>query len=252
MGKNYLIIGATSGIGEMCVHKLVIDSDYLLLVGRNKSKLNELEQQYAGKTRIIPVCYDLMDLDHMETIFQVCTENQIKLDGMVYTAGMDGTWPIKVNNTEQMVQMMTVNCFAFVEAARKFYSTRISNDASSIIAISSIASLMPEVGMSSYSASKAALNSYVKTMAKEYIRRKIRVNAILPGAVSTPMAREKESLLKNVTSVAGKGSSPVSDHVQKLGMIPSDIIAAYVEFLLSDQSYYTTGELITIGAGRVY
>lgn len=105
--------------------------------------------------------------------------------------------------------------------------------------------------MSSYSASKAALNSYVKTMAKEFLRRKIRVNAILPGAVSTPMAREKESLLKHVTSV-GKGEVSVSDQAQSLGVIPSGIIASYVEFLLSDQSCYTTGELITIGAGRVY
>lgn len=251
MGKNYLILGATSGIGETCVHRLASDSDHLLLVGRNKDKLEDLKQQYAGKTTITPICYDLMDLDHMDTIFHTCTENQIKLDGMVYSAGMDGTWPIKVNNTRQMVQMMTVNCFAFVETARKFYSARISNEESSIIAISSIASRMPEVGMSSYSASKAALNSYVKTMAKEFIRRKIRVNAILPGAVCTPMTKVKENLLTNVTST-GKRFSSASDHAQQLGMIPSDIIAAYVEFLLSDQSYYTTGELITIGAGRVY
>ena len=251
MGKNYLIIGATSGIGEACVHKLASDSEHLLLVGRNKYKLESLKQQYAEKTTITPICYDLMDLDHMDTIFDECTENQIKLDGMVYSAGMDGTWPIKVNNTKQMVQMMTVNCFAFVETARKFYSTRISKEASSIIAISSTASLMPDVGMSSYSASKAALNSYVKTMAKEFIRRKIRVNAILPGAVCTPMAKEKENLLTSVSST-GKRFSSAADHVQQLGLIPSDIIAAYVEFLLSDQSYYTTGELITIGAGRVY
>ena len=251
MGKNYLIIGATSGIGEACVHKLASDSDHLLLVGRNKDKLEALEQQYAEKAMITPICHDLMDLDHMDIIFDEYTENQIKLDGMVYSAGMDGTWPIKVNNTKQMVQMMTVNCFAFVETARKFYSTRVSKEASSIIAISSTASLMPDVGMSSYSASKAALNSYVKTMAKEFIRRKIRVNAILPGAVSTPMTKEKENLLTNIAST-GKQFSSASDHVQQLGLIPSDIIAAYVEFLLSDQSYYTTGELITIGAGRVY
>lgn len=251
MGKNYLIIGATSGIGEACVHRLATDSDHLFLVGRNKDKLETLEQQYAGKTTIIPVYYDLTDLDHIETIFDVCIENQIKLDGMVYSAGMDGTWPVKVNNTKQMVQMMTVNCFAFVESAKRFYSARISNEESSIIAISSIASQMPDVGMSSYSASKAALNSYVKTMAKEFIRRKIRVNAILPSAVSTPMAKEKENLLTSVSST-GKRFSSASDHVQQLGLIPSDIIAAYVEFLLSDQSYYTTGELITIGAGRVY
>ena len=74
MEKNYLIIGATSGIGEACVHKLASDSDHLLLVGRNKDKLEALEQQYAGKTTITPICYDLMYLDHMDTIFDKFTE----------------------------------------------------------------------------------------------------------------------------------------------------------------------------------
>ena len=68
-------------------------------------------------------------------------------------------------------------------------------------------------------------------MAKEFIRRKIRVNAILPGAVCTPMTKEKENLLTNIAST-GKQFPAASDHVQQLGIDSGDIIAAYVEFFV--------------------
>lgn len=250
MGNNYLIAGATSGIGEACVHKLADKADGMVLVGRNADKLNALAKQYANKVRIYPVAYDLLDLEHIGMIFEVCKTNKMKLNGMVYSAGMDGTWPLKVNNTIQMQQMMTVNCFAFAEMAKNFYSKKNSIDSSSIVAISSIASLTAEVGMSSYSASKAALNSYVKTMAKEFTRRKIRVNAVLPGGVSTPMAEEKEQLLESM--VKSDKTDREKGNSQPFGMIPRDIIASQVQFLLSDESAYTTGELFTVGAGRAY
>lgn len=250
MGNNYLITGATSGIGESCVHKLSDDADAMVLVGRNADKLDALKKQYEGKVNIFPVTYDLLDLEHIGTIFDVCKANKMKLTGMVYSAGMDGTWPVKVNNTAQMQQMMTVNCFAFAEMAKNYYSKRNSADGSSIVAISSLASLTADVGMSSYSASKAALNSYVKTTAKEFARRKIRVNAILPGGVSTPMAAEKEKLLESMVETGKTGGG--EENPQPFGMIPSDIIASQVQFLLSDESAFTTGELFTIGAGRSY
>lgn len=251
MGKNYLIIGASSGIGEACVHKLSKEAGKLVLVARSEDKLKTLKSQYADQIEIFPVPYDLADLEHIRTIYDVCKEQKIKLDGMVYSAGMDGTWPVKVNNTTAMQQMMTVNCFAFVEMAKIFYSKRYSNEGASIVAISSIASLTSEIGMSSYCASKAALNSYVKTMSKEFVRRRIRVNAVLPAGVGTPMAEEKGKLLAGVTNNSGQDSSDIHDP-QPLGLIPSEIIASQVEFLLSERAEYMTGELLTIGAGRPY
>ena len=197
--KNYIVIGATSGIGEVCAKKLSGKDNTLVIVGRNEEKLDWLKNTLSGN--IIPVQYDLSDLYNIKEIYNVCKTQSIKLDGMVYSAGVDGTWPIKVNSINKMRKMMDINCFAFVELARMFYSGRISNEGASIVAISSIASLTMEPGMVSYSASKAALNAVVKTMAKEFIRRKIRVNAVLPAGVSTPMAEMKGELLSEVKKV---------------------------------------------------
>lgn len=252
MGKNYLIVGASSGIGEACVHKLSEEAENLIIIARNKEKLNVLQSQYEGKINIFPVPYDVTDLEHINTVFAVCKDNHIKLDGMVYSAGMDGTWPVKINNTALMQEMMRVNCFGFVEMARNFYSKRFSADGASIVAVSSIASLLNETGMSAYCASKAALNSYVKTMSKEFVRRGIRVNAVLPAGVSTPMAEKKGSLLSGLAAAELNEKSSTFPDPQPLGMIPPDIVASQIAFLLSDQAGYITGELLTMGAGRPY
>ena len=249
MHGNYLIAGASSGIGEACVRRLAGEGTTLIIVARREDRLQKLKQECPGN--IIPVVYDLNDIYNIKQIFDVCSREKIKLDGMVYSAGMDGLWPLKTNNTQAMQQIMNVNCFAFVEAARNFYSARISNEGAAIVAISSIASLLSETGMSAYSASKAAMNSYVKTMSKEFLRRKIRVNAILPAGVATEMAMKKGALLQGMEEVnAGEGSEPKK--LNSLGIISPENIAENVEFLLSDTAKHMTGELMTIGSGMSY
>lgn len=243
MGKSFLVVGASSGIGASCVRELADEKTTLVIVARSTDKLMQLKEECQGNIIVYP--YDLNDLYNIKMIFNVCKEEQIKFDGMIYCAGVDGIWPIKANNTVAMQQMMNVNCFAFVELARHFYSTRISKEGAAIVAISSIASLLSDVGMSSYSASKAALNSYVKTMSKEFLRRKIRVNAILPAGVSTKMSSEKGELLHGI-------KKEDNSDLASFGMIPPENIAKNVRHLLSEDASYVTGELITISAGMNY
>lgn len=238
---NYLIVGASSGIGEACVRLLDEKDSTLFIVARREEKLNEIKRECMGNVIIIP--YDLKDIFHVNTIFKSINE---KLDAMIYCAGMDGTWPVKTNNANMMQEMMNVNCFSFVEMAKNFYSVRNSNNGASIVAISSISSRLNDVGMSSYSASKAAMNSYVKTMAKEFLRRKIRVNAILPAGVATAMSESKGVLLNGISAVHCDNS------VAGLGMIEPQNIAECVKFLISEQGKHITGELLTIGSGMSY
>ena len=86
-----------------------------------------------------------------------------------------------------------------------------------------------------YSASKAALNSVVKTMSKEFVGRGIRVNAILPGDVDTPMARAKSVLLGNDEATIQMD--------QRLGTIPVEQIVNQIDYLLSEKSAFMTGRL---------
>lgn len=247
--KKALIIGASSGIGKACAHLMADSENTLYLVARNEDALKEMQEYLPGTVYAIP--HDLNDVDGIKRIFDEIKEHKVKLNSFVYTAGMDAFSPVKVTSVESLRKVMDINCFAFCETAKRFFNRQISEDGAGIVAISSIASLLCEKGQMAYTASKSALNSVVKTMAQEFSSRRIRVNAILPAGVSTPMAASKSQIMEGVAS------NTVEKEVQKvnrqfLGEIPAEIVAQNILFLLSEYSAYTTGELLTMGAGYSY
>ena len=98
-------------------------------------------------------------------------------------------------------------------------------------------------GQGPYTASKAAMNAGVKTMAKEFVRRKIRVNAVLPAGDLTPMAEKKAEVFCDIHKTEKAKSE------QTLGEISPESVADSVCFLLSEQAKFVTGELLKITSG---
>lgn len=254
--STYLITGASSGIGAACAKKLSDAGHNLVLVARDEEKLRKYTNS-LGKNDFY-FAYDLEDMHNIRSIFEFCKMKNLKLDGMIYSAGINADVPLKVCTTEMFEKVMRVNCIAFAEMGKYFYNKNYSNEYSRIVAISSSASITCDKGMGPYSASKAALNSIVKTMSKEFIRRGILVNAILPAGVLTPMAATKieaftgnkldiENMIKNIESnnicVNEKDDQP-------LGIITPNNIADIVYYLVSSNNRYVTGALLPISAGR--
>lgn len=245
-GKAFLIVGASSGIGKACVNLFADNQNTLYLVARNIEVMERLKKELPGMIHIIP--YDLNDLDGIKiNIFSYIKKNEIKLDGMIYSAGITAFAPAKVTSVNSLHTTMDINCFAFCEMARCFYNPSISKEGSGIVAISSLSSLLSMKGNMAYTASKAALNSAVKIMAQEFAKRRIRVNAVLPASVLTTSAGKKGQMM----ATAVGEDMPIPDG-QTFGDIPAEVIAKNVEFLLSDCSSFTTGELLTIGGGWAY
>lgn len=235
--KVFLITGASSGIGEACAQYLSADDTVVFLVARNKERLEHLKTKLCGEC--YSISYDLNDLEHIKDIFEQVSKIGLKLDGLIHSAGVIADCPIKVNNIQLMEEAMRINCFAFIQLGKYFYSKKYSNNNSSIVAISSIASSLCSVGMAPYNMSKAALNAAVKTMSKEFLRRQIRVNAILPAGVATPMSQEKSDKMAGVETV----------YSQPWGSIPAEVIAKSVKYFISEDSCYTTGSLLPISSG---
>ena len=98
-------------------------------------------------------------------------------------------------------------------------------------------------GMSLYAASKGAVNSMVKVIAKELVRREIRVNAIMPGFVNTKLLTPFRESVENFDEMIQKE--------QPWGLIEPEQVADLAEFLLSEQSRMITGALIPITGGKV-
>lgn len=239
MKKTILVVGATGGIGQTISHYLLEKEYCIVAVSRNERLLQEMAAEYGENVRYV-VC-DLSDASNVKRIFDELEKWGIVLSGAVYCAGLCTPQPVKMIDMEEMQRDMIVNSLSFVEMGRLFSSRKYSCNGASIVAISSMSAWDMTKGMCTYSMSKAALNTAVQTMAKEFIRRKIRVNAILPAYVNTSMTVGTENVDSRIAMLQEK---------QPFGIIEPIYIAYMVEFLLSEKARYITGGLIPISAGR--
>lgn len=235
--KTVMVTGASSGIGEATARYLADEGYNLVLVARNEKKLLQLQSELSTQIEVIP--FDLGKVERIEEIFIFCKEKGIKLDGLVHSAGIDIDEPIRTINLDNVMEVMRVNYVSFLELGKHFGKKKYSNDGSSIVVISSAAVRACMPGTASYAASKSALEAVVKVMSKEYLKRHIRVNSILPGFVDTPMAAH---------TLDDVGAKNLLEH-SPLGMIEPIQIAYLVEFLLSEKTKYVTGASIIVSSG---
>lgn len=234
--KKILITGATGGIGEATARYLVSQGYFVILVGRNKDKLDALKEELSNSA--LTYSYDFKDLYNIESIFSFIEDNGIRLDGMVHAAGINRDIAIRMNDVDIMQEVTAINYMSFVELMKFFMKKKYSNDSGSVVAISSIAALTHPMAMCTYVASKAALESSIIIAAKEAVKRKIRVNGIRPGFVDTKMADD-----------APFASEERINSIQPLGLIDPLYIAYMIEYLLSDKGKYITGSMFPIVGG---
>lgn len=233
IAKTILITGCTSGIGyetSLYLHEL---GYRLVLTGRDGEKLNALSEKVNCEVSCI--C-DLSESCQINRLFECLENKRIKLDGMVHSAGYAANAPVRLLKEIDMTELMNLHYFAFMKLSKNFYKKIYSNVGASIVALSSFATVTCYEGSSMYAASKSAVNTAVSVMAKEFLKRGIRVNAILPAYVDTRMNKGLDELVD------------IRER-QPLGLIASRQIAYLVEFLLSEKSKYITGALIPVSAG---
>ena len=235
-GKNILITGASQGIGAKTAEYLSSQGATVILVARNKEKLEKVRKGLATKSYLFS--YDLQDLENIKDIFDYCADQNIKFHGMVHCAGINRDIPIQYNDIGLMQETLTVNYMAFVELGKYFMKKKYSVNDGSIVAISSSAASFFSPGMCTYSSSKAALETTVKIMAKEVLKRGIRVNAIAPAYVDTEM-------VDNAPFV----NTDEIESSQPLGVIKPIYISYLIEYLLSEKAKYITGATIPVFAG---
>lgn len=239
-GKNILITGASQGIGRGVAEYLISLGANIIAVARNEEKLQELREIAPSQVYIYP--YDLSNVDDIEKIFIFCKNQNLKLDGLVYCAGVSITNPIKSLDVMELQSMYVVNTLAYIQMTKFFILKKYSNDSSSIIGISSAASKLCEKGMANYCTSKAAMNTYTSVLAKEVVKRRIRANTIAPAMVETDMYWG--------TLATIEGYEEYSKEQQPFGVIPVEQVAYLVRFLLSEESLYITGACIPVSAGN--
>jgi NAD(P)-dependent dehydrogenase (short-subunit alcohol dehydrogenase family) len=233
--RKILVTGASSGIGKTTAIHLSNLGASLVLQGRNKERLCETKELLNGTNHIL-IDADLTEVEDAGNLFEQAVSNGIKLNGLVYSAGVIPTTPLPVLTRKKMREVMDINFYSYIEMVRQFAKKKYTNGGS-IVVVSSIASEQPESCQTIYSASKSAVNAATQSLSFELIKKDIRINTIFPGVVMPESAM--------VDDLVVQLASP-----QLLGLIPSSDVAGAIAFLLSDMAKFITGRNLYFDAGR--
>ena len=233
--KNYLILGGSSGIGLAIARRLANDNQRVIIVGSNEKKLKTAISSLSGEDHLY-VEYDLEKLDNIIHIFEKCIDSGVKLNGMVYCAGISPLCLLRDNTPGLMRRVYSINLFAFIECCKYFYDSKFSVDNSRIVVIASNAAHTAGYRQAIYGSSKAAIVAAVRLIAKELYNRKITINCISPGATETEMLGELR-----------KQSSNLDEKMlcyQPMGIIKPEYIAEIADLLLGRIASFMTGNEI--------
>ena len=221
-----LITGASSGIGAVYADRLARQGYDLILVARSQGKLNALANHLSNETgRAVEVVAadlkDKADLRRVEDILR--TDASITL--LVNNAGVGGVMPLLGSPVDEMEDMITLNVTALMRLAYAVTPGFVARGKGTVINISSIVAIAPEILNGVYGGTKAFVLGLSQSMHHELADEGIRIQAVLPGATATDFWSE--------------AGNPVENLPQEIVMSAEDMVDAALVGLAS-------GEVVTI------
>lgn len=234
-----IVTGAAGGIGKALVEMLAADGDAVIAVDLPGTGVVELAGSLGG--RHLGIECDIASADDVTALFQAVDENFGRLDVLFNNAAMGPTMTPTVDTSVALFRKtLSINLVGpFVlarEAARRMKAQGV------IVNTASLAGVLGNPRRNAYSASKAGLIAFTKSLACEWAARGIRVCAVAPGYVRTPMVAELER--------TGKADIPAVRRRVPMGrMCRPDEIASAARFLASPQARYITGSVLAVDGG---
>lgn len=235
-GKTILVTGASSGIGRATAIECSKMGATLVLTGRNEERLKATLDALEGTGhRMIPA-----DLGNQESL-EALVASVPTLDGAVLSAGISRVVPVDFANPQKMQTVFNTNFFSTVELNRLLSKKKKYAKNASVVVISSIAAIHYNFGNGIYGASKAALSTWCKYVAREWKEKGRRINCILPGMTETPLIRggnfTDEQLAEDAKAyIHGRYGRP-------------EEIAWGAVYLLSDAAQWISGTDLKIAGG---
>lgn len=241
-GKVALVSAATNGIGLACALELAKEGAKVYLGARNEEKAKGIIEKHSELDLHFSY-FNAVEPETFRTFVEYVVNTEGRLDILVNNYGTtDVLKDHDLVNTEKedFFRILTGNLGSVFESCKAAVPAMKKNNGGSIINISSVGGLYPDMQRISYGVSKAAINFLTKDIAVQYAKDGIRCNAVLPGYTETDAAKNnmsEEFLKAFLTTVP----------LNRPGH-PEDLAKA-VAFFASDDSSYITGELLPVGGG---
>lgn len=240
-GKQILVVGASNDIGLAISSQLKHAGARLVLVDNDSEKVKALYSEMNDESLYV-YNFEIYDAGIVESEINKIINLHGKFDGFVYCAGMGGVRPLSFTKHAYLHEMMTANFYSFVEFSRILTKKKNFSNGGSIVAVSSVSSIKGLKSKLAYSASKAALDSSVRSLAAELGERQIRVNSILKAGLTT------DKNLDHIKNILDFNDNEILSK-QFLGETEPVELANLVLFLLSDAVKTMTGTSIILDGG---
>ena len=243
MDKAAMITGATRGIGKQIALTLANEGYNIVLNYRTENdELKQLKNEIESKNvKCLAVQGDVTNFEDCKQMIESAIKEFGKIDVLVNNAGITKDMLLARMKEEDFKQVIDVNLVGTFNMTKNVISYMMKARNGKIINISSVVGIEGNAGQTNYSASKAGIIGFTKSLAKEVASRNILVNAVAPGFIETNMTdvlkqEVKDEIAKNIP-------------LKRMGT-PQDV-ANVVKFLASEDSSYITGQVISVDGGMI-
>jgi NAD(P)-dependent dehydrogenase (short-subunit alcohol dehydrogenase family) len=238
-GRRFLIAGGASGIGEAAARRLGEEGALVVVADRNAAEAERVAGEIGPSAEWAE--YEQGDAASIDRLFETVAIGG-SLNGVAVVAGVHpGAIPFVDITATALLDVHRINVLGVMQMLQVAAATVVDDRRSSLVVVSSVAGIRPELHDAVYASSKAAAQAIVRSAALELAPRGLRVNSLLPGSVITPLAL---SLLSR--------EQIVEDAARILPMrrpAESSEIAGAIAFLLSDDASHVTGTELIVDGG---
>lgn len=236
-GENFIVTGASSGMGRQIAIELAESGANVLAMARRENELEKLQSLYPNKIFIAAI--DVCNSTLVETVINDFVGKYGKLSGAVHAAGIVKLTSFKLYDEKEAKQIYEISFWAGIKFIQICTKAKLANEGASFVLFSSAGSYNAAKGMFAYASAKAAIRVAVKSIAKEISKKALRINTVSPGWVKSNMTDILEET--NNTKLI------LDNHLLGIGAV--DDVSGTVLFLLSDRAHWITGTDIIVDGG---
>ncbi len=242
-GKVILLTGGSDGIGFECFKAYAAEGAHVVIASLGQEKIDKALVEVTGNH--LGILCDVAEAHQVELAIAKTIEKYGRIDAIHNNAGIAGASKMLHETTdEEWDDLMRVNLRGIYNTTKFGFASLLSSKGS----ILNTSSMVGEIGQSlhaAYTATKGAVNALTKSMALDYASMGIRVNAVSPAGVWTPMLRDWSASQPDPAAM-----EDYLDSIHALGYCPNgDVIADACVFLLSEKARFITGCIMPVSGG---
>ncbi len=241
--KVIFLTGGSTGIGFECAKAYAAEGAKVAIVASSDGQVEEAVEQLGAEH--LGIACDVSNRSNVESAIRQTLEKYKRIDAIHNNAGIaTPSKPLHETSDEEWQRLMDVNLKSVLLTTR-FGFEELKKSGGCILNTSSLVGEIGQENHAAYTATKGAMNALTKSMALDYAPHKIRVNAVLPAGVWTPMLRKWKEEQPDPASI-----ETYLDNIHALGYCPEgDVIADACVFLLSDKARFITGTILPVSGG---